>query len=384
MSKKDSSPENDLPSGKSGLERYDVLDTDGARTSGLTGIHKVQSKSINKYKVKTAPELTPQFEQERERAARIKHLLDSIHPGGNVPEAISLAGISFAGKDLERTRFSHNNLKNCNLREGKLRDSHWMNCDLSGVDLRKADLRGCIFDGCNLNAADLRHANLEDARIIDCNLFAANFDHCTLDQAVVDHCEMGAQSFHNSSCKDMRLYSSHIIHGFFDNADLSGADIRNVLFRNCTLTSTRFQNSRLDDCMFRGCDSFQDGPVFSGSKLHKVIMMDCEFSSSNLAKTRFNQCTWERVDLDSALLDETQFNEVNFHEGVFKNCYTLNKAPSFNRCRLDHMVIDQTDLTTAQFNHSSFVGAIIRDSDFSDWELKHTGLDVETVVEYLD
>ena len=203
----------------------------------------------------------------------------------------------------------------------------------------------------------------------------------TLDKAVIDHCDMGAQSFHQSSCKELRFYSSYILHGFFDNADFTGAEIRNVLFRNCTLTNTRFQDAELGDCVFRGCDSYHDGPVFSGSTLHKVVMMDCELSSCQLAKTLFNQCVWERVEMDTALLDATRFNEVNFHEGVFRSCYALDKAPVFNRCRLDHTTIDQTDLTSARFNRSSFVGATIRDSDFSDWKLKHTRLDAETVVE---
>ena len=384
MSKKDSSPEQPSSDHSSNLKLYDLLDTEGARTTGLTGSPKIQAKKLGKYKVEAKPDLQPQFEQEKERAARIKNLLDSLHPGGNAPEGISFGGISLMGKDLERVRFSANNLRNCNLRQGILRDAHWKNCDLSGIDLRKADLRGCIFDGCDLSGADLRHANLTDARIIDCKLYAANFDHATLDQAVVDHCDMGAQSFHMSSCKGLNFYSSHIMHGFFDNADFTGAEIRNVLFRNCTLTNTKFKDARLDDCMFRGCDSFHDGPVFSGSTLHKVVMMDCEFSSSIMAKTLFTQCVWERVEMDTALLDATRFNEVNFHEGVFRSCYTLDKAPVFNRCRLDRTTIDQTDLSTAKFNRSSFVGATITDCDFSDWELKNTGLDQETVVESYD
>ena len=178
MSKKDSSPETPATENSSNLRHYDVLDTDGAKTAGLTGKSKVQAKNLGKYKVEAKSGLEPQLEQERERAARIKNLLDSLHPGSNAPEGISFDGISLMGKDLERVRFHDNNLKNCNLRQGILRDSHWKDCNLTGTDLRKADLRGCILDGCDLRGADLRHSNLSDARIIDCKLNAANFDHC--------------------------------------------------------------------------------------------------------------------------------------------------------------------------------------------------------------
>ena len=118
MSKKDSSPETPSTDNPSNLKHYDVLDTDGAKTAGLTGTSKVRAKKLGKYKVEAKSGLEPQLEQERERAARIKNLLDSLHPGSNAPQGISFGGISLMGKDLERVRFSENRLKNCNLRQG--------------------------------------------------------------------------------------------------------------------------------------------------------------------------------------------------------------------------------------------------------------------------
>ena len=363
------------------IGRYDVLDTDGVKTSGLTDTAPIKLKGLDKYKVAVQPVLEPKLKQEKERASRIRYLLDSIHPGSTAPEGISFSGINFAGKDLERVRFTENSLKNCSLREGQLRDSHWKNCDLSGIDFRNADLRNCILDGCNLNGADLRYSNMKNARIIDCNLFAANFDNTVLDGAVMDHCEMGAQSFHNTSCKKLSFYSSHIIHGFFDNVDMTGAELRDIIFRGCTLTNACFQDAVLEGCVFKACDSYQDGPIFSGATFHKVEMIDCELTATQMEDTQFFHCHWERVGMESALFEGTIFTEVNFQKSVLKSCYSLDNSPTFNRCRLDHTIIEQTDFAAAKFSRSLFVGAIIRDSDFSDWELLHTELDVETVVD---
>ncbi len=368
----------------SAMGHYDVLGTDSIKTSGLTGASRITLKDIEKYAVEAKPNPRTQLEQEKKRAAENLQLLDSIHPGATIPPGTCFAGIHFGKKDLERVRFSDSNFKNCNLRNGQLRDCHWRNSDLSGVDFRKADLRGCILDGCNLNGADLRHANLKGARIIDCNLFAANFDNTMLDKAVIDHCKMGAQSFHNASCKKLSFFSSDIIHGFFDNADFTSAELRNIIFRGCTLTHTRFQNAHLNDCVFRGCDSFQEGPVFTGSKLHKVIMEDCEFVATRMVNTEITHCHWERVEMDSTLFDGAHFKSVCIQQSVLKNCYTLDKAPVFNQCRLDKAVIEHTDLSDAVFNRSSFVGAIIRDSDFSDWQLQHTDLDTNTIIDGID
>lgn len=384
MSKKKSRSSKNPSKPASRVGHYDVLDTNGLKTSGLNSEKSIRLKGVDRYQVKADSNLKPQLEQEKERAAQTKALLERLHPGCQAPEAANYSGLSLMGKDLERARFRNSSLKNCSFHSGKLRGTHWKNCNLSGVNFRKADLRDCILDGCNLTGADLRYANLEDARILDCELYAANFDNSTLSLAIIDHCDMGAQTFHNSNCKGIKLYSSQIIHGFFDNADFSGAEIRNTLFRSCTLTHTSFLKARIDDTVLKGCDSFDEGPVFSGARMNNVTMKDCEFHAVEMAGTRLVNCLWERVDMDSALLDDTEFRQVNFNESFLKDCYSLEKSPTFNQCRLDHLVIDQADLAQAQFSQSSFIATTIRDSDFARWNLQHTGLDPETVIENSD
>lgn len=371
------------PASKPGHHSFveSVLDTDGFKTSGLNANESINVKGVSNYQVKQKSGLTSQLEQEKEKAARKRELLESLHPGWAAPEGADFTGVSLINRDLERMRFKSSLMKRCKFRSSKLRDVHWKNCDLRGVDFRQADLRNCILDGCNLNGADLRYANLTNARIIDTDLSAANFDHAVLDIAVIENCDMAAQTFHNSSCQAIRLYNSQIVHGFFDNTDFTNSEIQDMEFRHCTLTKTSFKYANITSSSFKGCESFDEGPSFSHANISSVTMTDCDLQSVNLDNTQLSACLWERVNLIDAQLDNTIFNQVNFSEGFFTDCFSVEKAPTFNHCRLEHLVIEHTDLTNALFTKSHFIGAIIRDSDFEEWHLEQTKVDAETIIE---
>lgn len=361
---------------------HNILDTDGLKTSGLTANNSILvKKEVREYQVQQTSGPTSQLEQVKEKAAQQRALLDSLHPGWTAPDQSDFTGLSLNHRDLERMRFKNSLMKRCKFRSGKLRGVHWKNCDLRGADFRHTDLRDCILDGCNLNGADLRHANLTNARVIDTDLSAANFDHAMLDMAVIESCDMTAQTFHNSSCREIHLYNSHIIHGFFDNADFSHAQIQDMEFRHCTLTKTSFNNALINNTSFKGCESFIEGPSFSNAKINEVTMSDCELQSVSLANTEISRCLWERVSLTNAQLDNTVFNQVSFKEGVFTDCFSVEKAPTFSHCHLNHWLIEHTDLTDAHFSRSHFAGAIIRDSDIGQWQLHNTRIDPDTMIE---
>ncbi len=379
----DSGKNNDTrQNAREGLGRFDVLVTEGMRTSGLNRKSAILLKGLGEYCIAIEPFRDARVVTNTSASDDlVSELPDLLHPGMNIPSRQILKGAVLEGKDLERVCFNQTNLRGCNFKKAQLRGARFKGCDLSGADFRGADLNGTIFEDSSLEAADLRHCRLDEARLVDCNLFAVNFDQSCLDNAVIDSCNMGAQSFHSSSCMGLKMHNSQIIHGFLDDANFTGSQLRNMEFRDCTLTSTQFNNVLMEDCQFRGCDSFQEGPVFSGGILNKVVMTDCEFNVPKLVRTRISNSYFTRVDMDSALMEGTRFNEVIFEQGQFRECYSLEESPSFNHCRLDHITIDQAEFSHARFDRSSFVGVMIRDSDFGAWTMNHTGLDGETSIE---
>ncbi|WP_330924574.1 pentapeptide repeat-containing protein [Candidatus Sororendozoicomonas aggregata] len=366
---------------KGTLGRTAVLNIEGLKTQGLSDKNPLSAKDMDQYNVDTKDDVEVALYEEKQRTRRIKALLDSLHPACQMGEDDNFRGMVLCGRDLTHSRFIGSVLKNTKLRECQLRGVVFKNCDLSGADFRKADMSEVIFDHCNLNGADFRHCALSNARIIDSNLFAINLDYSILDQSVIDSCEMGAQSFFKASCKGITLSNSQIIHGFFDSANMAGAKISHMLFRDCTLTNTHFEGAVFDNCCFRACDSIQEGPVFSQCTMNHIAMEDCEFEDIKMVDTHINHSRIERVTMDTALLEGAVFNNVVFDSGTMRDCYSLEEAPSFTHCKLEHIVIDHSELINAHFNKSAFIGARIIASDFEAWEMKHTGIDGNTTVD---
>lgn len=376
-------PDNPKPSDSSQTPgRTPVLNTDGFKTSGLTDKKKgIEVKAIDSYQVQPTDQMTPALAQEKARTEAIKQLLNSLQPGCQIPEGANFQGLRLSERDLQRSRFEGALLKNTRLRNCLLQGAVFKSCNLSGADLRWADLSGALFDRCQLNGADLRGCNLTQARIVDCDLFAANLDNSILDEAIIDHCAMAAPSFHNSSCRGLRLSNSQVTQGFFDSATLTGAQIHHMLFRDCTLTNARFDQTRLDNCCFRACDSTGKGPVFSECRISHMTMMDCDLEDTQLINTRIAHSRIERINMTAALLEGTHFDHVAFDHGTLKDCYSLEKAPRFDQCTFTGLVLDSSEFSRAHFNKSTFIGARITDCDFGFWSLCRTGIDGSTVVE---
>ncbi|MDP0588102.1 MAG: pentapeptide repeat-containing protein [Candidatus Endonucleobacter bathymodioli] len=363
------------------LGRPPILDVDSIKTTGLTQKSDMTLKNILDYMVKSQNDIQASLYHEKKRSKSIQSLLKSLHPGYTVPHGAFFQGLTLSGRDLKRVRFTESLFRNTKLRECALRDVIFTRCDLSGADFRKSDLTNVTFNDCNLNGADLRQCNLFNARIIDCNLFATNLDHSTLDQTIIDNCSMKAMSLYKTSCKGTKLFNSQVVQSFLASTDMSHAEIKNMLFRDCTLNNTHFDSATLDDCCFRSCDSFEEGPIFSNSSMNNILITDCELDEPQFSGTNMSNSRLDRVHINTALFDGAIFDNVIFNKGIMTDCYSCENAPIFTKCRLDHLVIDNADFCNANFNESSFICTTILASDFANWEINNSHIDEESTID---
>jgi fluoroquinolone resistance protein len=158
----------------------------------------------------------------------------------------------------------------------------------------------------------------------------------------------------------------------FDSADLESADLANREFYACTfrglnLQQTRWEGSRLEDCVFEGCDltrmlparlslrgvEFKDCKLMGIDWTHVAPHPDVAFNQCNLRyasfvdtsmrKTRFRQCVmdeanWVQVDLSESVFEEcrfsgTRFDGCNLERSKFPGCVDLLLDPSKNRLK---------------------------------------------------
>lgn len=137
-----------------------------------------------------------------------------------------------------------------------------------------------------------------------------------------------------------------------DREDLSGKELCQCTFRNCKLQESRWGRTRLEDCIFEGCDL--TGMVPRELAARGVKFHGCKLLSVNWA------------DLGS--YPQMEFADCDLRYVAFVSV-SLHQAP-FLRCKATEATFIEADLTSADFADTDLTGAvfekcILRKADFS-------------------
>lgn len=123
----------------------------------------------------------------------------------------------------------------------------------------------------------------------------------------------------------------------FVDCDLSGLDLSNFNFIECTFDTCNLSNVKT------GYTAMQD-VKFANCKLMGIHFSDCnEF----LLSLEFNECDLSFSSFHKLKLKKTNFNNCNLQDVDFVE--TELSAAQFNNCQLNGAVFENTILTAADF-----------------------------------
>ena len=105
-------------------------------------------------------------QQDRSNEEQFRLSIAMAHDLSGLDPNMSLAGLSLAGKDMERAQLADEDLSDTNLEGASLREADLSDADLSGANLSRADLTGARLVGADLTGADLQFANLTRTQLV--------------------------------------------------------------------------------------------------------------------------------------------------------------------------------------------------------------------------
>lgn len=117
--------------------------------------------------------------------------------------------------------------------------------------------------------------------------------------------------------------------------DLSGLDLRGVIFDTCNLKDTNFANAILQDAVFQMMNDpiLLEGTNFQGADLTRVTfgpaiyIQDVDFSKANLSHARFlNVGHLDRIDFAQANLLHADFSRVEISDVDFSKSLNIGHA----------------------------------------------------------
>jgi len=146
-------------------------------------------------------------------------LNDSRHLDGKTFISSTFVDCDFSNAKITDCVFNDCDFVNCNfslcsLKESKIDDASFKNCQLMGVDFtvmrwskiaRKRNTFAISFDHCVLNYSIFIGMNMYKARFADCSLKEVCFEETDLEEAVFGNSDLSSAIFNNTNLKSADL-----------------------------------------------------------------------------------------------------------------------------------------------------------------------------------
>ncbi len=187
------------------------------------------------------------------------------------------------------------------------RDFDWAELDAEGVEFRNctfdkarfndtifndATFHDCIFQDCWFH-----QSNLDSAEFVDCTFFngssaiGADFSHANMQNIRFEKCNLSTSRFASAI-----LYGAH-----FEDCTAQGANFEAAIFspsRNSKNNPVRMNNSNLNYAVLRGL-SFQHGRLTNCS-LRESDLRECDFHNANLSGSDLSGADTYKANFEGA------------------------------------------------------------------------------------
>ncbi len=126
----------------------------------------------------------------------------------------------------------------------------------------------------------------------------------------------------------------------------AGAAAAGVNFSGLTFRQVVFENCRLAGCDFTGC-GFVD-----------VVFRGCDLSGSRFEESYWNRCAWRDTKAVGAACGGSRLGHLQILDSRLQ--YGV-----FDRCRLDHLLLERVDCTEASFAACTVKDFFLRDVELA-------------------
>jgi uncharacterized protein YjbI with pentapeptide repeats/energy-coupling factor transporter ATP-binding protein EcfA2 len=175
----------------------------------------------------------------------------------------------------------------------------WQGLELPGIDLTDADLSN----------AELQQTNLGESRAVRTNFRHANLSGASLLKFLAVQADLAHADLSRSDSRE----------GFFDGADLEGAD-----FSGANLCGASFAGANLTNACFRDADlreacltgAVLDDADFSNANLNRAILSDLKLNRATFVQAGFRGARLVKSDLEEMELPKADFRQANLRNAL--------------------------------------------------------------------
>ena len=216
--------------------------------------------------------------------------------------------------------------------------------DFSDADLSRANFAGASFYQCDLSRADLSGAVLAGAMFNECLTFDTKLCAAVLDEASFVRTQAINLDLRDARATGLSLHAMTQCRGVV----ASGAKLRELNIRSCTLDGADFQGADLHAASFDGCSL--SNTSFPGCDLKTARFRHCwlpgaVFDNADLSDVSFLECRGPSVRFVGARAENGRMTRCSFPEARFGS---ESSVPFFGRA----FIARDCDFTRADFSNA--------------------------------
>ncbi|KAA1192128.1 pentapeptide repeat-containing protein [Photorhabdus heterorhabditis] len=180
---------------------------------------------------------------------------------------------------------------------------HFEAVDFSEAELEKENMRDAIFHSCNFynsttqTGCSFRGCKLRNTIFINCDLTMCSFAFADLFGSEFTSCRLIGASFENGSFADQLTGKKYICSGKIEDSNLSSACLAGLLLQDCSLKGNRWYETDIAKTDFSGSDL--SGGEFSGIQWTAANFSGCDLRGSSLLGMDIRKINLSGVRLDT-------------------------------------------------------------------------------------
>jgi uncharacterized protein YjbI with pentapeptide repeats len=256
--------------------------------------------------------------------------------------------------------------KNYNLNWVYMAGANFTKVTFSNCQMKHVDLTNAIFSTCQMDHVDLSYALMPGVSIVSTSLKEANFYKATLtNYAIISNSDLDETDFSEADLtgatlgpldfKEAMMVNTKFIKATVANCDFTGANLTNADFTRALLSylnicGTNFTGAILNKQNFT-TSKIDENTNFKGAKMQQIVLSGCKLDGIT-----FTNADMTGAILDGVSLKNAEMSYVNLTGATLKGGVILTGAS------LSNATLSGVDLTGAQLGAKT--EAFVLDSSF--------------------
>jgi len=213
---------------------------------------------------------------------------------------IEISGLEFDPEQLEELIAEKVTFRNCRWVEcdftgARFKDCHFVDCQFLSSLMGEVTFDSCVFfDAASGTSVDFSFANLRESKFLNCNLSASRFVGADLYDVTIKDCKVSGSDFGTATFSRK----------FGRAQTITRASLQSSIFDDCNLSNLDLEGCNLVCSSFRHAD-------LSSAILTEADMGECDLSNAQILRANF-----ERTDLRGAQLEGFSIGLLSGFEGI--------------------------------------------------------------------